>query len=122
VTIALLNILWQSASRVAESADIADVLDMRLPDDNPGTMSVEQWIAVAVFRLQLFFIVLHEYTHVVQNAPIAGDAEFSADVGEMGGGDVVKQVREADADWIRHLLRASKHHRRPRASAHRLGD
>jgi hypothetical protein len=99
VTTALLNILWRSASRVAESADIAHVLDMRLPDDNPGTMSVEQRIAVAVFRLQLFFIVLHEYTHVVHGtAPIAGDAEFAAEVGETGDGDVVKQVREADAD------------------------
>jgi hypothetical protein len=99
VTTALLNVLWESASRVAESADIADTLDMRLPDGNAGDMSVEQRTAVAVFRLQLFFIVLHEYTHVVHGtAPIGADAEFANEVNETGNGSVEKQVREADAD------------------------
>jgi hypothetical protein len=84
---------------VAESADIADVVDIRLPDDNPGKMSAEQRIAVAVFRLQLFFIVLHEYTHVVHGtAPIGADAELANEVNATGDGNVDKQVREADAD------------------------
>ncbi len=99
VTTALLNVLWKSASRVAESADIAGVLDVRVPDDDLGSMSIEQRIAVAVFRLQLFFIVLHEYTHVVHGtAPIGEDANFANEVNEAGDGNVDKQVREADAD------------------------
>jgi hypothetical protein len=99
VTTALLNVLWKSASAVAESADVAVILDVRLPDENPGTMSAEQRIAVAVFRLQLFFIVLHEYTHVVHGtAPVGADAEFANEVNETGDGNFAKQVREADAD------------------------
>ena len=99
VTTALLNVLWKSASAVAESTDVAAILDVRLPDENPGAMSAEQRIAVAVFRLQLFFIVLHEYTHIVHGtAPIGADAEFANEVNETGDGDLEKQVREADAD------------------------
>ena len=63
VTTALLNVLWESASRVAESADLADTLDMRLPDGNAGGMSVEGLAERAARRAGLRNEGLHVLRH-----------------------------------------------------------
>jgi hypothetical protein len=100
VTIPLLDRLWQSASRVAESADIAALLDMRLSDEQSTSMSIEQRIAVGTFRLELLYIVLHEWTHVVHgHVRKAGDDEaFSNEVLARNDGNIEQQARESDAD------------------------
>lgn len=99
VTIPLLNQLWACASRVAESAELAALLDMRLSDDQRVSMSVEQRIAVAVFRLELLFIVLHEWTHVVHgHVRNADDAGFANEILGRTDGNIATQARESDAD------------------------
>lgn len=99
VTIPLLNQLWASASLVAESAEPAALLDMRLSDDQRVSTSVEQRIAVAVFRLELLFIVLHEWTHVVHgHVRNADDAGFANEVLGRTDGNIATQARESDAD------------------------
>lgn len=100
VTIPLMNKLWESASRVAESAAVAAVFDIRLSDEQLASMSGEQRIAVAVFRLQLLFIVLHEWTHIVHGHQRrrAADAEFANEIMIRESGNIEKQAREADAD------------------------
>jgi hypothetical protein len=50
-------------------------------------MSIEQRIAVTVFRLQLFFIVLREYANVVHGtASIGADANFANELNAAGDG------------------------------------
>ena len=99
VTIPLLNQLWASASGVAESASVAALLDMRLSDGQQAEMSVEQRVAVVVFRLELLFIVLHEWTHVVHgHVRDVEDTGFANEVLGRTDGNVEQQARESDAD------------------------
>jgi hypothetical protein len=100
VTIPLLNTLWEAASRVGGSSDVATLFDIRLSDEQSGAMSVEQRIVVAVFRLQVLFIVLDEWTHVVHGhqRPRDDDAVFSNKIVVRENGKIERQAREADAD------------------------
>ena len=63
-------------------------------------MSVAQRIQVAAFRLQLFFVVLHEFTHVVHGhlTLASSDHGFSSEILIRGRGSLEHQAREADAD------------------------
>ena len=110
VTIPLLNQLWRSASRVAESASVAALLDMRLSHEQQAEMSVEQRIAVAAFRLELLFIVLHDWTHVVHghvrggpDGAVLGPVKPWATRGAMSWGspDSVKgtEQQRSRPDW-----------------------
>jgi hypothetical protein len=65
VTIPLLEQLWQASTRHNESPSVTSIFDIQLTDSQRGTMTITQRIQVAAFRLQLFFIALHEFTHVV---------------------------------------------------------
>lgn len=99
VTIPLLDRLWDSASRVAGSRQITALFELRLSGDQATLMNVEQRIAVAVFRLQLMFIVLHEWAHVVHgHVRSADDSGFASEVSACWDGNVERQAREADAD------------------------
>jgi hypothetical protein len=99
VTIPLLDRRWQPASSVAESADVATLLDMRLSDDERASMSDEQRIAVVIFRLELLFIVLHEWTHVVHgHVRKVDNAGFATEVLACNDGNIEQQARESDAD------------------------
>lgn len=63
-------------------------------------MTVAQRIQVAAFRLQLFFIVLHEFTHVVHGHVSRGSSNhgFSNEVLVREEGSLEQQAREAGAD------------------------
>ncbi len=98
VTIPLLDRLWQSASRVADSADVATLLNMQLSEAERTSMNVQQRIAVGVFRLELLFIVLHEWTHVVHGHVRPDDAGFANEVLARNDGNIEQQARESDAD------------------------
>jgi hypothetical protein len=99
VTIPLLDKLWESATGVAQSAEIVALLDLRLSDDERLSMSVEQRIAVACFRLELFFITLHEWTHIVHGHVRNPDATgFAKEIVLSEDGNIDRQARESDAD------------------------
>jgi hypothetical protein len=62
-------------------------------------MSVEQRIAVAVFRVELFFIVLHEWTHVVHgHKRTRDDTVLAHEIVGRSDGSIDKQAQESDAD------------------------
>lgn len=63
------------------------------------SMNAEQRIAVEIFRLELFLIVLHEWTHVVHGrVRKAADAGFANEVLARNDGNIEQQARESDAD------------------------
>jgi hypothetical protein len=101
VTIPLLNLLWKSCILVTERPAIRSALGLPESDD---------WqLRAVLFRIQLFFIASHEYTHVVhghvrgQGFQIFVDEAFNR---ERGGLEI--QTREADADgYAVYLLLAS---------------
>ena len=99
VTIPLLANLWESAGRVAKSAEIVALLDLRLSDDERRSMSIEQRITVALFRLELFFITLHEWTHIVHgHVRNADETGFANEIVSSEDGNIDQQARESDAD------------------------
>jgi len=100
VTIPLLEQLWQASTHLSESPFILATLDIQLTDHQRDDMTVPQRIQVATFRLQLFFIVLHEFTHVVHGHLKRGSSNhgFSNEVLIREEGSLEQQAREADAD------------------------
>jgi N6-adenosine-specific RNA methylase IME4 len=99
VTLPMIDAMWKSSERLAKSLAFAAILDMQLTDDDIHDMSVPQRIAVVIFRLQLLFIVLHEYAHVVHGHihEHDEDAVFADEVRDVEG-TFEQQVRETDAD------------------------
>lgn len=100
VTIPLLEQLWQASNRLSESTIITSALGVQLTDRQRDDMTVPQRIQVATFRLQLFFIVLHEFTHIVHGHVSRGPSNhgFSNEVLVREDGSLEQQAREADAD------------------------
>lgn len=100
VTVPLLEQLWQASTHLSESPFISATLDIQLTDHQRDDMTVPQRIQVATFRLQLFFIVLHEFTHVVHGHVKRGSSNhgFSDEVLVREQGSLEQQAREADAD------------------------
>jgi hypothetical protein len=99
-TVPLLDRFWHASSRLAESPAVVERLSMTLADDAGGSMSIEQRIAAAMFRLQLFFVVLHEFVHIVHGHVIGDDVfpYFADEVAVHHDGDLDDQAAEADAD------------------------
>jgi hypothetical protein len=100
VTIPLLEQLWQASTRLSESPSVTSVFDIQLTDSQRDVMTIPQRIQVAAFRLQLFFVVLHEFTHVVHGhvGRRTSNQEFSNEVVVREGGSLERQACEADAD------------------------
>lgn len=107
VTVPLMYSLWDSASRVARSHEMTALLDIRLSEEQRSAMTVEERTAVAVFRLELLFIVMHEWTHVVHGHVRNPDATtFANEILGREDGNIEMQAREADADGyaVYHML------------------
>ncbi len=102
VTIPLLDLLWNIATRLSVADHVAAFLGIDEASVEESGMTIQQRIQVAIFRLELFFITLHEYTHVVHgHTPRKGpraDADFANELPVSGTGSLLRQVREADAD------------------------
>jgi hypothetical protein len=100
VTIPLVERLWQASVHLSESAAIFAAFDVQVTESEREAMSVAQRIQVGAFRLQLFFVVLHEFTHVVHGhiAQVASAHGFSSEILIRGRGSLEHQAREADAD------------------------
>ena len=99
VTIALINRLWETSSRLAHSPDVATVLLLPLAANR-------ELVATQLFRLQLFFIVGHEWSHHVFGHPTAlvlkdGDREppvFLDEIQIAALGGFESQTREVVVD------------------------
>ena len=100
ITIPLLEQLWQSGVRLSDSADIVGICRITLDDSQRTQMTIQQRIQVVVFRLQLFFITLHEFTHVVHGhvRRATVDHGFADEIILRVVGNLESQAREADAD------------------------
>jgi hypothetical protein len=99
ITIPLVEQLWQACVRLSESQSLTDAADIQLADAERAEMTASQRIQVAVFRLELFFVVLHEFTHVVHgHVPQQAFDGFSNEVLVRGLGSLQHQARESDAD------------------------
>ncbi len=101
VTIPLVDLLWKIATRLSLADHVAAFLRIH-EGAEARDMTVQQRIQVAIFRLGLFFITLHEYTHVVhghtERKDPNADADFAIELPMSGTGSLLRQVREADAD------------------------
>jgi hypothetical protein len=100
VTIPLLEQLWRACVRLSESADVVSALAVPAKTEQGDLATAAQRIQVALFRLQLFFVVLHEYTHVVHGHVTRQTLEegFPREVLIDERGSLERQAREADAD------------------------
>lgn len=96
-TVPLLLKLWDSSVHVSRSTPVAAAFGGHA---HGGGLTAEERIQVVCFRLQLFFIALHEYTHVV-HGHVAMQVSTTGAAGEITGagqGSLECQAREADAD------------------------
>lgn len=66
---------------------------------------------VLAFRLQLFFVVLHEFAHVVHGHVQRGqDSATSNEILIRDDGNIERQARESDADgYAIYFLLATRH-------------
>lgn len=96
ITVALIHRIWEICLPMAQSAEIATLLGLRL-----DTAERQGRFHAVLFRMQLNFVTAHEYTHHVHGhtadstleSRFANEIDSSADNGEL---DV--QVLEIDAD------------------------
>lgn len=95
ITMALINELWNTCDRLSRSEAVGTSLGIHLtPEEYEG-------ILVVLFRMQLNFVVLHEYTHHVHGhvSPLGLVPEFGDEI--LAGsetGSLEQQAREVDAD------------------------
>lgn len=96
-TVPLLLKLWESSVHVSRSTPVAAAFGGHL---HGGDLTAEERIQVVCFRLQLFFIALHEYTHVVHGhvAMQVSTTGAAREITGTGQGSLECQAREADAD------------------------
>lgn len=100
VTIALLEQLVEASGRVSLAVENAGLIDIRLNDRQGLEMTVRERIAVAILRLQIIFVVLHEFTHVVHGhvRGLSAESGFANEVRVLDTGNLDRQARESDAD------------------------
>jgi len=103
ITVELIYQLWETCVQMSEAQALASCLDVSLAADERDALRV------VLFRIQLFFVVTHEYTHHVHGhiKTISGASTFSNE--NLNGsktGNLERQAREIDADAyaIYHVL------------------
>ena len=95
ITMALIYRLWDTCDRLSRSDAVGTSLGIHLtPEEYEG-------ILVVLFRMQLNFVVLHEFTHHVHGhvSPLRSVPEFCDEI--LAGsetGSLEQQAREVDAD------------------------
>jgi hypothetical protein len=92
ITIPLIDSLWDACIRLSSSERIAELLNVsQTPEQIEAVHSV-------FFRIQLFFVVAHEYTHHV-HGHVARNATFFEEIEDsQPTGCLEQQAREVDAD------------------------
>ena len=95
ITVALVGQLWMTCERLSRNLAVAAILRVRLPSDE------YQRLHAILFRIQLSFIISHEYTHHV-HGHVAGrewESPFSSEIIDAGlRGNLDQQIWETDAD------------------------
>ena len=92
ITIPLIYSLWDACIRLSRSDRIAELLKVsQTPEQIEALHSL-------LFRIQLFFVVAHEYTHHV-HGHVSRDTTFFGEIeGGRPAGSLEDQAREIDAD------------------------
>jgi hypothetical protein len=91
ITIGLANVLWETCLRLSRSRQLANVLGIE------ATSGLDEPLHVVLLRIQLNFVVTHEYTHHV-HGHLSG-SDFVDEIGEGGeDGNLIQQILEVDAD------------------------
>jgi hypothetical protein len=99
ITMPLVEQLWRAGTRLSVSRELQSLLRMQLTADQVAAMTASQRLEVLAFRLQLFFVVLHEFAHVVHGHVQRGqESAFSNEILIRGDGNIEQQARESDAD------------------------
>lgn len=113
LTIPLIEVAGQLCGRLCNSADLLSALGLSL------TQEVSEELGAVLLKILIFFVVSHEYTHIVHGHPLS-EATDSQPINEvtMDGraGSLDEQILEADADsyaiyhimenWIRGVERS----------------
>lgn len=95
VTIALIYQLWDTYVQMSESQGLASRIGVNLHCEELEALRV------VIFRIQLFFVVTHEYTHHVHGhiPTLQGMAAFADEnPGGTNTGNLDRQALEIDAD------------------------
>ena len=96
ITVALIYRIWEICLPMAQSAEIANLLDLRL-----DTAERQSRFHAVLFRMQLNFVTTHEYTHHVHGHTTDStlDSRFADEIDSSAENcDVDTQVLEVDAD------------------------
>jgi hypothetical protein len=96
ITVALIHRIWRICLPMAQSAEIATLLGLRL-----DTAERQGRFHVVLFRIQLNFVTTHEYTHHVHGHTTGStlDSRFANEIDSSAeDGDIEEQVHEIDAD------------------------
>ncbi len=113
LTIPLIEVAGKLCGRLCNSADLLSALGLSL------TQEVSEALGTVLLKILLFFVVSHEYTHIVHGHPLS-EATDSQPINEVlmddRVGSLEEQTLEADADsyaiyhvmenWIRGVERS----------------
>jgi hypothetical protein len=92
---ALLGMAFQLCTRLAQSANLLSALGLGF------TGKISEALGAVLFRVMVFFVVSHEYTHIVHGHPLS-QADDSLPLNEVQGDDRIAdldaQTLEVDAD------------------------
>lgn len=91
ITIALVNVLWETCVRLSRSESVGAVLGIQVSPER------YEPIHVVLFRIQLSFVISHEYTHHVHGH--LSEVTFFDEIRSTNKtGNLEQQMMEVDAD------------------------
>ena len=103
LTMPLLEMAFQLCTQLAQSADLLSALGLGF------TGKISEALGAVLFRVMIFFVVSHEYTHIVHGHPLS-QADDSQPLNEVQGDDRIAdldaQTLEVDAGHSKLLSRA----------------
>jgi len=96
ITVALIRRIWEICLPMSKSAEIATLLGLQL-----DTTQRQLEFHAVLFRMQLYFVTTHEYTHIVHGHTTGStaDSRFANEIDSSGENcNIDTQVLEVDAD------------------------
>ncbi len=90
ITMALVNVLWETCVRLSRSEALGAVLGIKVSPER------YEAIHVVLFRIQLSFVISHEYTHHVHGH--LSELTFFDEIRSNKTGNLEQQMMEVDAD------------------------
>lgn len=99
ITIQLVDQLWAAGTRLSAVPELQVLMRMEPTDADRADMTAAERLQVVLFRLQFFFVVLHEFSHIVHgHIQQDDDSPFASEIVPRNGGSIEMQGRESDAD------------------------